>query len=105
MNEAPTAPASEAPATTPAHAEATTQPVPQEQPQPKAPETAPAPEATKTLTPEEDAAKKARDAQDAINRVIQQKEDQCAAEIQKVCEKFGCELIVGHSVKVKFKQR
>lgn len=91
-----TAPAPEAQATpTPAQAEVTTEPV--------AP-TAPVAQSAPALTPEQDAAKKQQDAQEAIFKVIKAKEDQCAAEIQALCEKHGCELIVGHSVKVKFKQ-
>lgn len=106
MNEAPTAPTLvEA---TPATAQAEAKPV--------APETAtqtPAPAATSddakaavpALTPEQDAAQKQLDANLAVQRVIQAKENQCAAEVQAVADKYGCELIVGHSVKVRFKNQ
>jgi thiamine monophosphate synthase len=39
-------------------------------------------------------------AQQAVLKVRKDKEDACAREIQQVCAKHGCELIVGHQVKV-----
>jgi len=59
--------------------------------------------AAPALTPEQSAHKKQVEAQIAIQQVIKSKEDACAAEIAAVAEKHGCELIVGHSVKVRFK--
>lgn len=81
--------------TAPADAQATPTPVAME----VAPTEAPA------LTPEQDANRKAMEAQLALQQIVKSKEDDCAGEIAKVCEKYGCELIVGHSVKVRFRQQ
>lgn len=90
--EAPTAPA-QAPATTPAETA------------PAAPEANTEKSAAPALSPEQDAHRKQVEAQIAVQQVIKSKEDACAAEIAAVAEKHGCELIVGHSVKVRFKSQ
>lgn len=108
MNEAPTAPApaetpsapAEAPAQTPAAPVETAPAAPAETPAaPAVPEAAPAP------TPEQDAVNKQLAAQQAVQRVIQSKEDAAAKEIAAVCQKHGVELIVSHAVKVRFIQQ
>jgi nucleoid-associated protein YgaU len=102
MNEAPTAPA-EAPAPA-APAEAA--PVAPVETAPAAPaETPAAPAAPAAPTPEQDAVNKQLAAQQAVQRVIQSKEDAAAKEIAAVCQKHGVELIVSHAVKVRFIQQ
>lgn len=101
VTETPTAPA-EAPATPAPAAEtpaASTAPVSTPAPAATTPTQAPA------QTPEQAAQQKQMEAQIAIQQVIKNKEDACAAEIAAVCQKHGCELIVGHSVKVRFAQQ
>lgn len=104
----------EAPAEiTPAPAQAPATPAPAETAPvaPSAPEAPAAPEANQeksaapALTPEQDAQRKQLEAQAAIQQVIKDREDKAAVEIQAVCDKYGCELIVGHSVKVRFRQQ
>jgi len=98
---APTTPApAQAPATTPAPAET----APAAPAAPAAPEADTAKAAAPALTPEQDAQRKQAEAQAAIQQVIKDREDKAAAEISAICEKYGCELIVGHSVKVRFRQ-
>lgn len=107
MNEAPTAPA-EAPAPA-APAETPAAPVETAPAAPAAPAETPAapaaPEAAPAPTPEQDAVNKQLAAQQAVQRVIQSKEDAAAKEIAAVCQKHGVELIVSHAVKVRFIQQ
>ena len=96
MENTLTAPAPDAAAPAPAQAPVDVAPVAAA---PAAPVAAPA------LTPEQDAQQKQLDAQMAVQKVIKDREDKAAAEISAICEKYGCELIVGHSVKVRFKNQ
>jgi hypothetical protein len=106
------APDASAPATAPTDAASAPAPTdsapaaaPASAPAPAPTDAAPTPDAPPALTPEQDAVNKQREAQAAVQAVIKSKEDQCAAEISKVCDRFGCELIVGHSVKVRFRNQ
>lgn len=64
-----------------------------------------APAAAPTPSPEALFAKKQADLQAEAQALVKKKEDDCAAELSKICDKYGCELIVGHSVKVRFKNQ
>lgn len=114
MNEAPTAPAPAETTPAPAEAPATTPAVPAPAPAPEAPAepAAPAPEApaapaasAPAVSPEQDAVNKQLAAQQAVQKVVQAKEDAAAQEIAAVCRKHGVELIVSHAVKVRFIQQ
>jgi hypothetical protein len=62
------------------------------------------PAAAPELNPEQQAYQQAQEAQLALMKVRKDKEDACAADVQQVLAKHGCELIVGHNVKVSLRQ-
>ena len=96
----PTTTAPQGAATTPAEAPVQTQADPAITAAPAAvtpaPVAPPAAAPAAAPTPEDQAMAKQQEAQQALLKVRKDKEDACAREIQQVCAKHGCELIVGH---------